>query len=317
VDLIRSIDALRKALHGARATGASVGLVPTMGALHAGHVSLVEAARRECDCVAVSIFVNPSQFGDPSDLAAYPRDLATDLEMCRLAGADVTFAPSLAEMFPLGSRGTTVVPGSLADVLEGRSRPGHFSAVATVVTKLLSIAGSCRAYFGEKDFQQLAVVRQLVADLDLEADVVGCPTVREPDGLAMSSRNGQLGPAEREAATALWRALRTGRELIAAGSASAAVVSAAMAGVLDAEPLVRIDYAVVADPSSLRVVTEIAAEVRLLVAAGVGKVRLIDNVAAMPERPAAMPQRPGNRARASAVADSAETATAAAGTPST
>jgi pantoate--beta-alanine ligase len=308
VDLITSIDVLRKALLGARATGVSVGLVPTMGALHAGHVSLVEAARRECDCVVVSIFVNPSQFGDPSDLAAYPQDLDRDLEICRLAGADVAFAPSLAEMFPLGSRGTTVVPGPLADVLEGRSRPGHFTGVATVVTKLLSIAGSCRAYFGEKDFQQLAVVRQLVADLDLEADVVGCPTVREPDGLAMSSRNGQLGPAEREAATALWRALRTGRELTA-GSASAAVVSAAMAGVLDAEPLVRTDYAVVADPSSLRVVTEIVAEVRLLVAARVGTVRLIDNVAAVP-------QRPGNRARASAGADAAETAAGAAVTGS-
>jgi pantoate--beta-alanine ligase len=255
-----------------------------MGALHAGHVSLMEAARRECDWVAVSIFVNPTQFGDGSDLAAYPRDLDTDVEICRRAEADVTFAPSVAGMFPLGSLETAVVPGALADVLDGRSRPGHFTGVATVVTKLLSIVGSCRAYFGDKDFQQLAVVRRLVADLDLEVDVVGCPTVRERDGLAMSSRNGRLSPGERQAATVLWRALRTGRELIAVGSRSGPAVSAAMAGVLDAEPLVQTDYAVVADPESLQVVTEIATEVRLLVAARIGAARLIDNVAALPPR---------------------------------
>jgi pantoate--beta-alanine ligase len=271
-----------------------------MGALHAGHVSLVEAARRECDCVAVSIFVNPTQFGDQSDLAAYPRNLDTDLEICRRAGVDVTFAPSVAGMFPLGSLETAVVPGSLADVLEGLWRPGHFTAVATVVTKLLSIAGSCRAYFGEKDFQQLAVVRRLVADLDLEVDVVGCPTVRERDGLAMSTRNGRLGPGEREAATVLWRALCAGRELVAGGSSSGAAVSAAMAGLLAAEPLVHTDYAVVADPESLRIVTDIGAEVRLFIGARVGPVRLIDNVAVLP------PWR-GSGPRASEAADPAST----------
>lgn len=280
MDLIASNDIARKALHAARAKGASVGLVPTMGALHLGHVSLVEAARRECDCVAVSIFVNPTQFGDPSDLAAYPRDLDTDLAICRNAGADVIFAPSVTEMYPLGSLETAVVPGSLADVLEGLSRPGHFTGVATVVTKLLSIAGCCRAYFGEKDFQQLAVVRRLVADLDLEVDVVGCPTVREPDGLAMASRNGRLGPSERQAAPVLWRALSAGRHLIAAGATSGREVSATMMAVLTSESLVHVDYAVVADPASLRVVTDISAEVRLLVAARVGPVRLIDNIAA-------------------------------------
>ena len=280
MDLITSKQVLRKALQAARAEGASVGLVPTMGALHGGHVSLVEAARRECDCVAVSIFVNPAQFGDPSDLAAYPRDLDTDLEICRRAAADVIFAPSVSEMYPFGPLETAVVPGSLADVLEGPSRPGHFAGVATVVTKLLSIAGCCRAYFGEKDFQQLTIVRRLVADLDLEVEVVGCPTVREGDGLAMSTRNGRLDPAEWEAATVLWRALCVGRDLVAAGASSGAEVSATMRAVLGDEPLVKPDYAVVAEPGSLRIVTDISAEVRLLVAARVGPVRLIDNVAA-------------------------------------
>jgi pantoate--beta-alanine ligase len=289
VDLIASKDVARKALHAARATGASVGLVPTMGALHLGHVSLVEAARRECDCVAVSIFVNPTQFGDPSDLAAYPRDLDTDLEICRNAGADVIFAPSVTEMYPLGSLETAVVPGSLADVLEGPSRPGHFTGVATVVTKLLSIAGCCRAYFGEKDFQQLAIVRRLVADLDLEVDVVGCSTVREPDGLAMASRNGRLDPSERRAAAVLWRALSAGRDLIAAGATSGREVSATMTAVLGSETQVHVDYAVVADPASLRLVTDISAEVRLLVAARVGPVRLIDNIGASPPLPMGTP----------------------------
>lgn len=280
MDLITSNDVARKALHAARVSGASVGLVPTMGALHDGHVSLVEAARRDCDCVAVSIFVNPTQFGDAADLAAYPRDLDTDLEICRRAGADMVFAPSVEEMYPLGALETAVVPGSLADVLEGLSRPGHFTGVATMVTKLLSIAGSCTAYFGDKDFQQLAIVTRLVADLDLEAGVVGCPTVREPDGLAMSSRNGRLSPVEREAATVLWRALSAGSDLVAGGSASGLEVAATMTAVLGGEPIVDTDYAVVADPASLRVVTDISSEVRLLIAAKVGSVRLIDNVAA-------------------------------------
>jgi len=243
--------------------------------------------------------VNPAQFGDPSDLAAYPRDLDADLDVSRRAGVDVIFAPSVAEMFPQGSLVTAVVPGSLAAVLEGRCRPGHFTGVATVVAKLLSLAGTCRAYFGEKDFQQLAVVSRLVTDLDLDVAVVGCPTVRERDGLAMSSRNGRLSAGERRAATALWRALRTGRELVAAGVSSGDKVSAAMVGVLSAEPLVHTDYAVVADPESLQGVSDIAGEVRLLIGARIGTVRLIDNVSALP--PAV-----GNRARSSDTVDPVE-----------
>lgn len=256
-----------------------------MGALHAGHISLMEAARRDKDCVAVSIFVNPTQFGDASDLASYPRDLAKDVAMCESAGVDVVFAPSVGEMYPGGPLETAVVPGALAELLEGTSRPGHFTGVATVVTKLLSIAGPCGAYFGEKDYQQLAVVRRLVADLDLPVEVVGCPTVREGDGLAMASRNGRLGAPERQAATALFRALSAGERLVAAGERSAVAVSAAMATVLGTEPLVAADYAAVAAPSTLAPVTAIAGEVRLLVAARVGPVRLIDNVAARPPAP--------------------------------
>jgi pantoate--beta-alanine ligase len=182
-------------------------------------------------------------------------------------------------MYPGGALDTAVVPGSLADVLEGPARPGHFTGVATVVTKLLSIAGNCRAYFGEKDFQQLTIVRRLVTDLDIEVEVVGCPTVREADGLAMSSRNGRLGPADRQAATALFRALSAGAELVSQGERSGAAISDAMYDVLQAEPLVVPDYAVVADPSTLRSVVDISSEVRLLVAARLGPVRLIDNVA--------------------------------------
>ncbi|MGA2209693.1 MAG: pantoate--beta-alanine ligase [Acidimicrobiales bacterium] len=285
MDLIASGEVVRKALQSARAGGASVGLVPTMGALHAGHISLIGAARRECDCVAVSIFVNPTQFGDVADLKAYPRNLDTDLDMCRAAGVDVVFAPSVAEMYPQGSLDTAVVPGQLSEVLEGPSRPGHFTGVATIVTKLLSIAGGCRAYFGEKDFQQLAIVRRLVSDLDIAVEVIGCPTVREADGLAMSSRNGRLAPPERQAATALHRALSAGVDLVVAGERSARHVGAAMAAVLDSEALVRTDYVAVADPVDLRPVSDITSEVRLLVAAEVGAVRLIDNLAAVPPWP--------------------------------
>jgi len=288
VELITSRAVVREELRRIRSGGGTVGFVPTMGALHGGHLSLVRAAREGCDCVAVSIFVNPTQFGDAFDLAAYPRDLEQDLSMCAATGVDFVFGPPVEEMYPEGSLDTAVVPGSLAEVLEGPSRPGHFSAMATVVTKLLAIVGSCRAYFGEKDFQQLAVVRRLVADLDLPVEVVGCPTVREEDGVAMSSRNLRLGASERQAATALLRALLEGTGTVARGERAGATVARAMAAVLEAEPLVALDYAAVADPRSLQPVDDIDSEVRLLVAATVGPVRLIDNMAATP--PAALVQ---------------------------
>jgi pantoate--beta-alanine ligase len=280
--LVETRAAFRRALEDARGDRRSIGLVPTMGALHAGHLSLVEAARERGGLVAVSIFVNPLQFGDGGDLGAYPRPLEEDVASCTRAGVDVVFAPSADEMYPAGQAGTTVVPGPAADRLEGASRPGHFSGVATIVTKLLSLANPCAAYFGEKDFQQLVVVRRLVGDLDLASEIVACPTVREADGLAMSSRNGRLDAAARAAAVALWRSLEAGRELVEAGEHRPAVVESAMGNVLGEHERVEVDYAVVADPLNLAPLETIEDEVRLLVAARVGSVRLIDNLAARP-----------------------------------
>ena len=270
----------------ARAADRTVGLVPTMGALHAGHTSLIARARAECDVVVVTIFVNPLQFGDPDDIAAYPRTLDHDLA-CAEAGADVVFVPSVREMYPSwpDPPATTVSVRGVSEVWEGASRPGHFDGVATVVAKLFSVAGRCRAYFGLKDFQQLAVVRQLTEDLALPVEVVGCPIVREPDGLAFSSRNVRLSPAERAAATVLSRALAAGRAALAGGERSSVAVRAAMRAVVETEPLVDLDYAAVVDARTLADPAHVGdlAGVRLLIAVRVGPVRLIDNCAAVAE----------------------------------
>ena len=271
----------------ARAADRTVGLVPTMGALHAGHTSLIARARAECDVVAVTIFVNPLQFGDPDDIAAYPRTLDHDLAACAEAGADLVFVPSVREMYPSwpDPPATTVSVRGVSEVWEGASRPGHFDGVATVVAKLFSVAGRCRAYFGLKDFQQLAVVRQLTEDLALPVEVVGCAIVREPDGLALSSRNVRLSPAERTAATVLSRALAAGRAVLAGGERSSVSVRAAMRAVVETEPLVDLDYAAVVDARTLADPAHVGdlAGVRLLIAARVGPVRLIDNCAAVAE----------------------------------
>jgi pantoate--beta-alanine ligase len=271
----------RDVLDAARATGRSVGLVPTMGALHAGHVSLMARARAECQVVAVSIFVNPLQFGDPEDIARYPRTLDWDLGVCAAAGVDVVFVPSVLEMYPGWPEpvATTVSVRGVSEGWEGASRPGHFDGVATVVSKLFSIAGPCRAYFGEKDYQQLAVVRQMVGDLSLPVEVIGCPIVREPDGLALSSRNVRLSPEERRAAVVLSRALAAGRAQLALGVGYSSAVAEAMSAVVESEPLVRLDYAVAVATGNLVAceVIEDPASVRLLIAAEVGPVRLIDN----------------------------------------
>ncbi len=275
----------RERLETARAAGRVVGLVPTMGALHDGHVSLITRARDECDVVAVSIFVNPLQFGDPDDIAHYPRTLERDLLVCAEAGADVVFVPPVSEMYPSWPErpASTVTVRGVSEFWEGASRPGHFDGVATVVTKLFATAGPCRAYFGLKDFQQLAVVRRLALDLSLPVEVIGCPIVREVDGLALSSRNVRLGAAERVAATVLARALAAGRAAVDAGERSGAVLGARMAEVVGSEPLVALDYAVAVDVASL-VESETVRDpqrTRLLIAATVGPVRLIDNSAAM------------------------------------
>ena len=285
MDVVETTAGCRVLLDPARAAGRVVGLVPTMGALHAGHRSLMARARAECDVVVVSIFVNPLQFGDPEDMERYPRTLERDLLVCAEAGADVAFVPAVREMYPSwpAAPSTTVSVGGVSDAWEGAARPGHFDGVATVVAKLFAIAGPCRAYFGLKDFQQLAVVRCLARDLSLPVEVVGCPIVREPDGLALSSRNVRLSAGEREAATALSRALASGRAAVASGERSAAAVGRAMRAALALEPLVRVDYAVAVDAATLEEPDAIddPRAVRLLVAAQVGPVRLIDNSAAL------------------------------------
>jgi pantoate--beta-alanine ligase len=269
----------REHLENVRALGRTVGLVPTMGALHEGHLSLLRAAAADCDVVALTIFVNPLQFGAGEDLSAYPRPLDRDLELAEEAGADVVFTPSTVEMYPEPTLSTVHVD-QLTLGMEGASRPTHFDGVTTVVTKLFNIAGPSRAYFGEKDFQQLAVVRRMAADLDQPITVVGCPIVREADGLAMSSRNIYLSSSEREAATVISRALRAGAAMISAGESDPAVVEAHMASIIEAEPLAELDYAVVVDPDSLLTPAELLSgtNVRLLMVAKVGSPRLLDNL---------------------------------------
>jgi pantoate--beta-alanine ligase len=284
MDVVETAAGCRALLDAARATGRTVGLVPTMGALHDGHRSLVARAGQECDVVAVTIFVNPLQFGDPEDIARYPRTFERDLAVCAEAGAHVVFAPSVSEMYPSwpDPPATTISVEGVSNRWEGASRPGHFDGVATVVAKLFAAAGPCRAYFGLKDFQQLAVVRRMASDLCLPVEIIGCPTVREPDGLALSSRNVRLSATERRAARTLSKALAAGRAAIAAGERDGATVKAAMHAVADHEPLVGLDYAVPVDAGTLEELETIAdpATVRLLIAAAVGPVRLIDNSAA-------------------------------------
>lgn len=262
-----------------RAAGRSVGLVPTMGALHDGHLSLITAARADCDVVALTIFVNPLQFSVGEDLDAYPRPLSRDLELAASVGASVVFTPSTDEMYPRPTATNVHVEGLTAS-MEGASRPTHFDGVTTVVTKLFNIAGPCRAYFGEKDFQQMSVVRRMADDLDQPVVVVGCPIVREPDGLAMSSRNVYLSPEERKAASVLNRSLRAGAALVESGERDPGAVAAHMVTVIEGEPRARIDYAEVVDPNTMERPPALAAgrSVQLLVAAGLGQTRLLDNV---------------------------------------
>lgn len=278
IGVIGTVAGARAFCEAARAGGATVGLVPTMGALHDGHLSLVRRSVAETDVTVVSLFVNPLQFGAGEDLEAYPRGFDRDADLCAAEGAATIFAPGVGEMYP-EPPATSLEFGELSSVLEGVLRPGHLGGVGVVVAKLFAIVGACRAYFGEKDWQQLAVVRRMAADLSLPVEVVGCPTVREADGLALSSRNAYLSPAERAAAGVLHRALRAGAERIEAGERAKAAVEAAMAEVLAAEPLLGpVDYATVAEAATLQPRDPLAGELRLLVAAHLGAARLIDNI---------------------------------------
>ena len=276
--MIRAIAMARKACDAARSAGRTVGFVPTMGAFHDGHLSLMRRARDERDAIVVSIFVNPLQFGPAEDLSRYPRDEERDLSMAGELGVDVVFAPSVEEMYPAGAPVVTVDPGPLGERLEGARRPGHFRGVATVVAKLFDVVGSSTAYFGEKDAQQLAVIRRMVRDLSLPIEVVGCPTVREPDGLARSSRNAYLSPDQREAAGCLFLALSEAAEMARGGERDAAALVAAMAREIGATPEARIDYAAVVDEETFEEVGTITRPARALVAARFGETRLIDNL---------------------------------------
>lgn len=276
--MIRTIAATRAACDRARAEGRTVGFVPTMGAFHEGHRSLMRRAKDERDVTVVSIFVNPLQFGDARDLETYPRGEEADLAAAEREGVDLVFAPSVDEMYPGGEPEVTVDPGPLGERFEGASRPGHFRGVATVVAKLFSVVGPCSAYFGEKDAQQLAVVRRMVRDLSLPAEVRCGPVVREPDGLALSSRNRLLSPEQREAATCLFLALSEAAELARAGERDARRLVAAMAREIGATSQARIDYVAVVDEDSFEELTAIAGPARALVAARFGRVRLIDTL---------------------------------------
>ena len=259
-----------------RANNRTLGLVPTMGALHDGHLSLVSAALAQNDHVAVSIFVNPTQFGPNEDYAAYPRTLYDDLRKLQAAGAHLVFAPSAEAMYPVGTT-TYVDPGDIGSRLDGASRPGHFRGVATIVSRLFNIVQPDRAYFGQKDAAQVAVLRRMVRDLNIPVSLVVCPIFREPDGLAMSSRNRYLSPAERQRAIILSRALRAAEALAQSGETSAESLRSAMLDVFAEDPETRLDYAAIVDPDTLLPLTDTRSGALLALAAWVGTTRLIDN----------------------------------------
>jgi pantoate--beta-alanine ligase len=262
-----------------RREGVVIGFVPTMGALHGGHRALIRAARLRCDALVVSIFVNPTQFAPREDLATYPRRIAQDRKLCRDEGADVCFEPTATGMYPKGFQTIVTVP-AIARRWEGESRPHHFSGVATVVTKLFSLVRPDVALFGQKDYQQCAVVKQLVKDLNFDIRLVVRPTVREPDGLAMSSRNAFLSADERRIAPILYHALLAGRRAIESGMAEPGSVSAIMRKILGGEPAVHIDYLAVCDPRTLEPLERTGRQAVILGAIRLGSVRLIDNVLA-------------------------------------
>jgi pantoate--beta-alanine ligase len=276
MEILRTVAELRQWAREDRREGNAIGLVPTMGALHAGHASLIRAAAASCGAVAVSIFVNPTQFGPNEDYARYPRTFDADCALAKAEGADVVFAPSVEELYPAGAATFVEVEG-LSSRLDGASRPGHLRGVSTVVAKLLIATEADRAFFGQKDAAQVAVLRRMTADLRLPAEIVVCPIVREPDGLALSSRNLYLSPAERTQALTLSRALRQAGALVAAGERRASALIEAARQTFAAEPAIRIDYIELVDWATLEPVETAASGTLFAVAAWVGATRLIDN----------------------------------------
>ena len=274
--LVHSPAELQRIASEALVSGTIVGVVATMGALHEGHLSLVRAARDECDLVIVTVFVNPTQFGPSEDLDKYPRSLEQDAILSEAAGADVVFAPSAADMYPAEFQ-NYVETGPLAERLCGASRPGHFRGVATVVLKLLNVTRAARAYFGEKDYQQLRVIQQMASDFNLPVEVVPMPTVREADGLAMSSRNRYLSADERKAALVLNQSLDLAAEWWARGERGPEALGEGVRGVIESEPLARVDYVEVVDPVTLLPASEGSARVLIALAVVIGATRLIDN----------------------------------------
>lgn len=276
MQIVKEIGEVRSAVKQWKKEGLSVGLVPTMGFLHEGHRSLIERAVKENDRVVVSDFVNPTQFGPTEDLASYPRDLDRDAKLCENAGAALLFNPEPEEMY-FADRTTSVNMEGLTKELCGKSRPIHFSGVCTVVSKLFNIVTPDRAYFGQKDAQQLAVIKRMVRDLNFDIEIVGCPIIREDDGLAKSSRNTYLGVEERKAAVILNQSLKIGKEMIEKGETSAVKVKEAIVKNLETEPLAKIDYVEVVDFNTIQPIDEIKGDVLTAIAVYIGKTRLIDN----------------------------------------
>ena len=272
---ITEIAELRAALSQARRDGRTIGLVPTMGAFHEGHLTLMRQAKSENDVVVVTLFVNPTQFNDLDDFDRYPRDPERDTQMAQAEGVDFLFTPTPEEVYPKGFD-TVVVVRALSERLEGASRPGHYAGVATVVTKLLNMAGADRAYFGEKDWQQLQIIKTLTQDLDIPTEIVSVPTVREPDGLALSSRNVRLTPEQRQAARVIPAALDNAQSIADTGVLDSYQLAAWMRQTIEVQPLAKVDYAVVVSPDTLQEVGTIEEGAVALIAATFGKVRLID-----------------------------------------
>lgn len=277
MNVFTDIDPCRQAVRALQRSGRTVGLVPTMGALHEGHLSLIRAAKARCTRVAVTIFVNPAQFAPTEDFAAYPRPLQADLDACKRAGTDLVFTPAVETMYPIGAK-TTVHVSGLTDVLCGPRRPGHFDGVATVVTKLFQILPADAAFFGEKDYQQLTIIRQLVRDLNIPIEIVGCPTVRESDGLALSSRNAYLTPAQRRQATCLSRALFDAAERIRGGERNVAAIVQRIREEIASTGPAQIEYVDIVDAITLDLLSIVDRPTRICLAVRIGACRLIDNV---------------------------------------